>query len=349
MKFIHIVGTRPNFMKLASLINVMKDEFECKVIHTGQHYDKNMSEVFFKDLNLDEPDYYLGIKGGTHAKQTGEALIKIEEILEQEKPDGVIVYGDVNATLSGALAATKLHIPLIHVESGSRSFDKRMPEEVNRIMVDHVSDILLTCDFEAQNNLYMEGIEENVHVVGNTAIDTFKMVLGDLEDAPRPIEGDYVLCTLHRPSNVDDMERLNSIMVNLEKIPYKIIFPAHPRVRKIAQFSPDFYLPDNVEFVSPLGYGEFVNHLKHCKFAISDSGGVQCECTVLKKRLITIRDTTEHTLSVELGANVLCYKPEDIKPNLWEDIDFNYELPYIWDGDTSKRIVEIIKSYYEQS
>jgi len=343
LKFIHIVGTRPNFMKLASLINKMNKEFNNKVVHTGQHFDTNMSDVFFKDLDLGKPDYNLNINSGDVNTQIGNTIIKLNEIFKDEKPDGVIVYGDVNTTLSGALTSNKLGIPLIHVESGSRSFNKGMPEEVNRIIVDHISDILLGCDFTTLDNLEAEGIYNNTHIVGNTAIDTFHNVYNDVKDEPNPIDGEFVLCTLHRPSNVDNIDRLKELIEHIGDLGDKVVFPAHPRVKNKLK---DVDIPDTIEIIEPLGYKDFVRHLNHCKYAISDSGGVQCESTILRKRLFTMRDTTEHTLTVELGSNKLCYDPKELKEMVNLSVDLSYDIPYIWDGKASERIIEIIKEYY---
>lgn len=343
LKFIHIVGTRPNFMKLSSLINKMDNVFENKVIHTGQHFDTNMSDVFFTDLELKKPDYLLNINKGSVNYQLGESIIKIDQILIDEKPNGVIVYGDVNATLAGALSANKLSIPLIHVESGSRSYDKEMPEEINRVIVDHISDILLGCDFTSKDNLKKEGIITNVHTVGNTAIDTFHNIVDTIKTMTPP-PNEYVLCTLHRPSNVDDVERFTEIIKNIGELDSEIILPAHPRIIKMLE---TLTVPNNIKIVNPFGYKDFVYHLYNSKYVISDSGGVQCECAVLKKHLITIRDTTEHTLTVDLGSNHLCYDPNEIKNKVNKGVDLSYDLPYIWDGDASKRIIEIIKEYYK--
>lgn len=346
LKFIHIVGTRPNFMKLASLINKMNKEFTNKVVHTGQHFDANMSDVFFEDLDLEKPDYNLNINSGDVNTQIGNTIIKLNEIFKDEKPDGVIVYGDVNATLSGALAANKLDIPLIHVESGSRSFDKRMPEEINRVIVDHISDILLGCDYTTLDNLKAEGIYDNIHIVGNTAIDTFHDVYNRVKNEPNPIGEDFVLCTLHRPSNVDDLDRLKDLIKYIGELNELVIFPAHPRVSKKLE---TIGVSSNIKIVDPFGYKDFVKHLNHAKYVISDSGGVQCESAILRKRLFTMRDTTEHTLTVELGSNKLCYNPNELKEMVNLSVDLSYDIPYIWNGKASERIIEIIKEYYEHN
>ena len=346
LKFIHVVGTRPNFMKLAPLLNAMEDDFISKVIHTGQHYDKNMSSIFFEDLGINEPDFHFILGDGGHGYKTGHSLIKIEEILLDEKPDGVIVYGDVDSTLAGALAATKLHIPVIHVESGSRSYSKDMPEEKNRVMVDHISNILLGCDYVSENNLKLEGITDNVHVVGNTAIDTFHNIITQVKNDSNPIDGEFILMTLHRPSNVDDIDRLTSIIKEIGTLNTNVIFPAHPRVKNLIDKN-NIELPRNIEIIEPLGYKDFTRYLYHASKVISDSGGIQCECAILRKSLITLRVSTEHTLSVDLGSNTLCHNPTNIKNIVETSIDLSYDLPYIWDGSASNRITKIIKDYYK--
>ena len=344
MKFIHVVGTRPNFMKLSSVIEELNKEYKNIVIHTGQHYDINMSDIFFNDLSLSPPDYLLSIGGGSQSEDTGKCLIAIS-ILEKEKPNGVIVYGDVTATLAGALAASKLHIPIIHVESGSRSFDRKMPEEINRIIVDNIADILLCCDEESVENLSNEGINKNVYMVGNTAIDTFKKIYNTIGESP--YTNKFVLCTLHRPFNVDNIKTLKTIITKLGEIPYPIIFPIHPRTLKtLKQLFP---IPTNIKLIDPLGYKDFITHLKYSEFVISDSGGVQSECAAIGKRIITIRPTTEHILSVKVGANILCENPTSITPNMWESTVPHYSTPFVWDGDSAKRIKEIIKKYYKKT
>ncbi len=343
LKFFHVVGTRPNFMKLSSVVKSLDKEYTNIVLHTGQHYDNNMSDIFFKDLNLKKPNYQLNIGGGTQCEDIGNSLIGISKILEKEKPNGVIVYGDVTATLSGALASSKLRIPLIHVESGSRSFDREMPEEINRVLVDNISDILLCCDQESVVNLKNEGIKENVYLVGNTAIDTFKEVYNSI-GVPL-VKDDYVLCTLHRPFNVDDLNKLENIIDNLSNVPYDVIFPAHPRTRN--RLNNILNKPKNLKIIDPLGYKEFINYLKYSKYVISDSGGVQSECASVKKRIFTLRPSTEHLLSINLGANVLCKNIDDLKTMI-EDISIlNYETPMVWDGNSGNRIKNILENYFK--
>ena len=227
-KYAHILAARPNFIKAAPVIEELSEKgHENIIIHTNQHYDYKMSKIFFQELNIPEPNYHLGIKSGTHAQQTGNSLIEIEKVLLKEKPKALIAYGDVNSTLAGALAAVKLHIPVFHVESGCRSFDKTMPEEINRIVIDNISDLLFCTEQSACDNLINEGFnKDKIKLVGNTAIDTLHKI-----DLNKTINEDYYLCTLHRPFNVDDKDILHKILTKLDNLNKKIIIPAHPRLK----------------------------------------------------------------------------------------------------------------------
>ncbi len=332
--FLHIVGARPNFPKVKPLMEEMKkNNIPQKLLHTGQHYDYLMSKVFFSQLDIPIPDFHLeGIMGKTHAEQTGNMMIELEKVFEELKPRAIIVYGDINSTLSASLAAVKLHIPIIHIESGLRSFDRKMPEEINRVLVDHISNYLFCIDSTSVDNLKNEGITDGVHLSGNLMIDTLRMM--DLEYNPT----DSVLMTLHRPSNVDDKNKLFKILNDINSLNEKVLFPAHPRVSKMI----DNQKFDNIKVVEPMGYKEFVTNLKNCKYAISDSGGVQCEASVLNTPLITLRDSSEHPDTIKFGTNTLCPDSSEIKNiNLkyYELIDYS---PKIWDGKSAQRIVEVI-------
>ena len=330
--YAHIVAARPNFIKAAPLIEELSNEgFNNVIIHTNQHYDYKMSKVFFQELNIPEPNYHLGIKSGTHAQQTGNSLIEIEKVLLKENPKALIVYGDVNSTLAGALAAVKLHIPVFHVESGCRSFDKTMPEEVNRIIIDNISDLLFCTEQSACDNLISEGFNKNkIKLVGNTAIDTLSKITLN-----KTIKEDYYLCTLHRPFNVDDKNTLHKILTKLNKLSKKVIIPSHPRLKNNLT---NTY--NNIKFIEPLGYIDFINYLKYSKGTISDSGGVQCEASFLNTPLITLRPTTEHLVTLERG-NTLTSIDKDLTFNKTKHTD----IPFIWDGNASVRIVNEIKKY----
>ena len=350
VKWILVAGARPNFMKIAPLMRAIQaynDKSNTKIspflVHTGQHYDINMSDSFFKDLSLPKPDVYLGVGSGTHGEQTGKILIEFEKVLLKEKPDTVIVVGDVNSTLAGTLAAVKLCIPVAHVEAGLRSFDRRMPEEINRIVTDSLSDYLFTTSPEADENLLREGItKEKVFPVGNIMIDS---LLFNLEEAkktdileqlalrPKSLEyscvetTDYCLLTLHRPANVDQKESLTRIVQGLLTISSKlpVIFPIHPRtLKQVKKFgmescfeiqpsphleSGDYYngnyLKAKIHCFDPFSYLEFINLMANAKVILTDSGGIQEETTVLGIPCITLRDTTERPITLTQGTNVL--------------------------------------------
>ena len=330
--FLHVVGARPNFPKVKPLmVEMSKREIKHKLLHTGQHYDYLMSKVFFNELDIPEPDYHLnGYIGKTHAEQTGNIMIQLESIFKSLKLTAVVVYGDINSTVSAALAASKLHIPVIHIESGCRSFDKKMPEEINRIVVDHISDYLFCTDSHAVKNLKQEGINKNVYLTGNLMVDTLRSL--NLVDEPN----DNVLLTLHRPSNVDNKDKLFKILKDIDLLDEKVLFPAHPRVKKMIgdkKFN-------NIMIIKPMGYKQFITNLKNCKFAISDSGGVQCEASVLNTPLITMRDTSEHPDTIIHGTNVLCPNSNEIKK---VKLKKSNHINKMWDGNSSKRIIEILE------
>lgn len=329
--FLHIVGARPNFPKVKPLMEEMrKNNIPQKLLHTGQHYDYLMSKVFFSELDIPTPDFYLEKHmGETHAQQTGNMILELEKAFEHIKPKAVIVYGDINSTLSASLVATKLHIPLIHIEAGCRSFDRKMPEEINRVLVDHISNYLFCIDNHSLHNLKKEGITNNVYLSGNLMIDTLKQM--KLEDNPN----DYILMTLHRPSNVDNKDKLFQILNDVNSLKEQVLFPAHPRVKKVIG-NKKF---NNIEIIEPMGYKDFITNLKNCKYVISDSGGVQCEASVLNTPMITLRDTTEHLDTIEYGTNTLCSDSSKLKTIKLKNSDYS---PEIWDGKSAERIVEVL-------
>ena len=306
MKVLHVVGARPNFMKIAPIMQEMAkypDEFEQILVHTGQHYDENMSKVFFDDLELPQPDIYLGVGSGSHAQQTARIMLAFEPVLLKHRPDWVIVVGDVNSTVACALTAVKLGIKVAHVEAGLRSFDRTMPEEINRIVTDHIADLLFTTEPSANENLRKEGIsEEKVHFVGNVMIDTLVRLLPKTDNRPilkelglvvgrrEDVKGNvqtsnsvqrYALVTLHRPSNVDDHDKLREIITALDEIALElpVIFPVHPRARKrIEEWG---IKTTRVQMLEPLGYLDFLTLMRHAALVVTDSGGIQEETTYL--------------------------------------------------------------------
>ena len=357
MKIATIFGTRPEIIKLSTLIPQLDKEFEQVLIHTGQHYSYKMDKIFFEELKLRDCDYTLNIGSGTHAQQTGKMLIELEKVLLYEKPDMVIVQGDTNSTLAGALTASKLHIPVAHVEAGCRSFDRRMPEEINRILVDNISEYLFAPDENSYKNLTcLECFPpEKVYLVGNTSVDAClraKELFNQetLKDYSLK-KGGYILFTLHRQENTDTdglNEILNALNIISDKI--KILFPAHLRTRKVIEEN-KIIIGDNIILTDPLGYKDFMGLLTNSKFVMTDSGGIQEEAAVLNVPCLILRDNTEWMYYVEMGKNLLLGthydKIVEIVSNLLENDDKitaieKIEIP-INQGATEK-IVEILKT-----
>ncbi len=313
-KIITIVGARPQFIKAAVVSRALK-QFEAtaeeKIIHTGQHFDANMSDIFFDELDIPKPHFHLGVGGGTHGQNTGRMMEKIEAVLMEEKPSMVLVYGDTDSTLAGTLAAVKMHIPVAHVEAGLRSFNKKMPEEINRILTDHAADILFTPTATASGHALAEGLDKNkIHQVGDVMYDAAiyysvkaeqqSGVLTALSVQPKK----YILTTLHRAENVDDKNRLQQILNGLAKSNMPVILPMHPRTKKrLQEFG--IALPANILIIEPVGYLEMILLEKHAAIIATDSGGVQKEAYFHKTPCVTMRDETEWVELVECGANIL--------------------------------------------
>jgi len=341
-------------MKMAPIIESLRDKGEkVIVVHTGQHYDKNMSENILHDLEIDTPDYHLGVMTGTHAEQTASIMINFEEICNKVSPKFVVVAGDVNSTLACALVAAKLQIKVAHVESGLRSFDMSMPEEINRRATDHISDLLFTTEKSANANLKNEGIKDKkVHFVGNCMIDSLmKFIPISKKMAPWRKYGfagkDYILVTLHRPSNVDKRDRLAKYINMLNQISnnISILFPAHPRTKKnINSFGLE--ISNSVNIIDPLSYIEFLGLLSNAKIVLTDSGGIQEESTSLKIPCVTIRKNTERPITIEEGTNILAgTEPSaiiSIINSILEGKIKKGSTPNLWDGKASKRIADII-------
>jgi UDP-GlcNAc3NAcA epimerase len=312
LKIITIIGARPQFIKAATVSRAIaaRPDISEVLVHTGQHYDTNMSAIFFEQMAIPKPKYHLGIGGGTHGAMTGRQLEKIEEVLLTEKPDLVMVYGDTNSTLAGALAAVKLHIPVAHVEAGLRSFNRRMPEEINRVLTDHVSILLFAPTETARKNLLAEGIADNkIHVVGDVMYDAAlfympRAVKPKWFDGLAVAAGEYVLCTIHRAENTDDSNRLGGILQGLADAGLPVILPLHPRTRMKLQHL-GLALPSNVHAVDPVGYLEIVWLEANCRLVATDSGGVQKEAYFHGKPCVTLRGETEWVELVEAGWNTL--------------------------------------------
>jgi UDP-N-acetylglucosamine 2-epimerase (non-hydrolysing) len=352
---LYVVGTRPNFVKMAPVIAALRrrlPEHRHVLVHTGQHYDRQMSDLFLEQLDVGEPDYSLRVGSGSHAVQTARVMERLEPVLERERPDLVLVPGDVNSTLAAALVAAKLRIPLAHVESGLRSFDRSMPEEVNRIVADEFSDLLFVHSDEGIENLRAEGIsEERIHFVGNTMIDT----LVAMESRFRPLgaaerlgmrAGDYLLVTLHRPSLVDG-PLLAPAMAELVQVAREIpvVFPVHPRTRKMLGAAPR---PAGLLLTDALGYLDFLSLEADARAVLTDSGGVQEETTYLGVRCFTLRDHTERPVTIRQGTNRLLgldpARIADILPALASDRTDAPATPELWDGRAAERAAQVVES-----
>jgi UDP-GlcNAc3NAcA epimerase len=348
MKITTIIGARPQFVKAAVVSRALQqhraDVTEI-IIHTGQHYDSNMSDVFFDELDIPKPNYHLGIGGGTHGQNTGRMLEGIETVLMQEKPDWVLVYGDTDSTLAGALAAAKLHIPVAHVEAGLRSFNRKMPEELNRILTDHVSTLLFTPTDTATRNLAVEGItDDKVQQVGDVMYDA---ALYYRNKAKRPVglpvERDFILSTIHRAENTDDPERLSNIIGALNEVAAAtpVILPLHPRTRKLLSLGD--YDTRNITLLDPVGYLEMVWLLEHCKLVVTDSGGLQKEAYFFGKPCVTTRDETEWVELVESGWNSLMGSQHELIPLIMKHSSPSKSLTNLYgNGDTGKIISQYI-------
>ncbi len=352
-KVISVVGARPNYMKVAPIHRAFQkysDKVQHLICHTGQHYDVNMSKIFFEELELPQPDFYLGVGSGSHAEQTAKIMIEFEKVLLKEKPDLVIVVGDVNSTIACSLVAVKLGIKVAHIEAGLRSFDRTMPEEINRLLTDQIADYLFVTEKSGIENLKNEGIkDEKIFFVGNTMIDSLVNYLPKIERStiieelnlnPR----EYIVVTLHRPSNVDEPKNLEKIFDQFKKIAdkYKIVFPIHPRTRKTLQSSSADYVHPNILLVEPVGYISFIKLVKNSLIVLTDSGGIQEETTYLKIPCLTLRKNTERPITAEIGTNKLIgTEYQKIAEECFNTINNppkNSQIPPLWDGKASERI-----------
>jgi UDP-N-acetylglucosamine 2-epimerase (non-hydrolysing) len=353
MRMLHVVGARPNFMKVAPVRGALaaRDGIEQIIVHTGQHYDVSMSEIFFQQLEIPEPDYNLGAGSASHAQQTADIMVRLEPVLLERKPDRVLVYGDVNSTVAAALVCAKLLIPIDHVEPGLRSFDRAMPEEINRILTDRVADYLFTPSEDANENLLKEGIpRDRIHLVGNVMIDTLLRLLPRADNVRIP-EKRYALVTLHRPSNVDDSAELARILSVLNEIAsdIQIVFPVHPRTAQMIRGLQLRHFSPNLQLIDPLGYLEFLKLQRHAAFLITDSGGIQEETTFLGVPCLTVRENTERPITVTMGTNILVGKDmERLKLEARKILSGNGKkgfVPPLWDGKAGERIAEILTAH----
>ncbi|MDK2902402.1 MAG: UDP-GlcNAc3NAcA epimerase [Clostridiales bacterium] len=348
MRIVTIIGARPQFIKAAPVSRAIRRRNEEILVHTGQHYDENMSEIFFRELDIPMPDYNLAIGSGSHGWQTGHMLIAIEEILLKAKPDAVLVYGDTNSTLAGALAAGKLLIPLVHVEAGLRSFNKAMPEEQNRILTDHVSDILLCPTRTAVNNLAEEGIRRGVYNTGDVMYDAvlynkdIARAKSDVLDRLNLQPGGYILATVHRAENTDNKERLSAIIEAFNQCGERIVFPVHPRTLKyISEYG--LTLAGNIMVIEPVGYLDMLMLESNAAKIVTDSGGVQKEAYFLGIPCITVREQTEWVETVEAGWNIIADSDQKIILNAIMNFNPGSDRPpYFGDGHAAQKIAEIL-------
>lgn len=347
-KLIAIIGARPQFIKHFPFEREARNCFELLTIHTGQHYDKNMSQVFFEQLGMSKPSYMLDLGGGTHGIQTGRMLEAIERILIKENPDGVVVYGDTNSTLAGALGAAKLHIPIIHVEAGLRSYNKAMPEEVNRILTDHISNTLLVPSESSKQNLVNEGIVDGVHVVGDIMKDLVQHSKENGLLKPQCNCENYYYATLHRPYNVDEESRLTKVLRSLMKLDIDVVFSVHPRTRsKIKEYGLESLVEkSNIQLIDPQPYFENLSFLYYSNALITDSGGMQKEAYWLKKQCVTLRTETEWVETLDNGWNTLVFDNLDQLKDILSVIPTKWDSSLYGDGKSVTKILEAIGNAY---
>jgi UDP-N-acetylglucosamine 2-epimerase (non-hydrolysing) len=360
IKVICVCGARPNFMKIAPIMRAFADSgrIDALLVHTGQHYDKKMSHLFFDELNIPKPDINLGIGSGSHAVQTADVMKAFEPVVQDFAPNYVLVVGDVNSTIACGLVAVKLGVKLIHVEAGLRSFDRKMPEEINRVLTDSISDLLFVTEQSGYDNLINEGVDKSrIHFVGNVMIDTLlanrdkaekSTILEDWGLEPKK----YATITLHRPSNVDDMANLAKIIAAFEVIEkdLKLVFPIHPRTRKNiegTELGSRVSAMKNMMLIEPVGYLDFLKLNANCALVMTDSGGIQEETTILGVPCLTLRENTERPVTITEGTNRLVHiETEDILKNYNElkakDFSTAGKTPKFWDGKAAERIADVL-------
>ena len=360
MRIFNIVGARPNFIKIAPILRALQhvSGFESVLVHTGQHYDRVMSDLLFEQLGIPEPDHSLNVGSGTHARQTAEVMIRLEELMLADRPDLVMVVGDVNSTLAGALTAAKLNVPVAHVEAGLRSYEISLPEEINRLLTDHLSRFLFVSEPSGMANLEKEGLrkDQQALLVGNVMIDSLQTCLPFIrsQNTTRDLgldSGEFIVATLHRPSNVDSPEKLERVLSVLREASERgpIVFPAHPRTSaNMDRFGlrEEFEKIDGIQIITPLGYLEFLNLVDNSRCVLTDSGGLQQETTWLGVPCITLRENTECLICLTHGTNTLTgLSLEKIRAALDAAYSFRrseYTAPEMWDGHAAERIVNAL-------
>ena len=358
MKIVTVVGARPQFIKAAAVSRVIREKYTEILVHTGQHYDNNMSDVFFEELHIPKPDVNLGVGSGTHARQTAEMMIGIEDALLEQKPDYIMVYGDTNSTLAGAIAASKLHIPIIHVEAGLRSYNMRMPEEQNRILTDRISTLLFCPTDVAVENLRKEAITDGVYNVGDVMCDAVLYYSRLLDEKPADyyfshLEGIYgevspvsswYLATIHRAENTDSIEKIREVLNAFEQLDAPVIFPVHPRTKGLVSTLHEKYSYKNIMFVQPMGYLDMLYFVKHAVKAVTDSGGLQKETYILDTPCVTVRDQTEWVETLIGNHNILAKPDTDdiLEKVLHTEIDMENKKPYYGAGDAAVKICDLV-------
>lgn len=352
-KIVHVVGARPNFMKVAPVLRALEEAggFDQTLVHTGQHYDANMSDIFFKELGIQVPDFNLEVGAGTQVQQLGQIMVRFEEVVTKVRPDMTVVYGDVTSTVAAALVSVKNKTPVAHVEAGLRSRDRAMPEEINRLLTDQMADLLFTPSVDGNENLVREGVAaEKIFLVGNVMIDTLCHLLPRAKMPAGPIPERYILVTLHRPSNVDDPEELRRIIGALAEAAKSIpvLFPVHPRTRKCLE-AMGAKETSGIELMEPVGYLEFLALQKKAVAVVTDSGGIQEETTYLQVPCLTVRENTERPITVKVGTNILIGRDmERLREELKKILAGGGKrgtVPEFWDGRAGHRIAAILTAY----
>ena len=356
-KLVCVAGARPNFMKVAPLLRLLRsdEDLTTVLVHTGQHYDDQLSGSFFRDLHIPSPDHSLRVGSGSHAVQTAEVMKRFEPVLKAEQADAVVVVGDVNSTMAAAVVAAKLQVPVVHIEAGLRSFDRSMPEEINRLITDAISDVLLVTEESGRRNLLNEGIPEHrIHTVGNLMIDSLRQSLATARRSDTlsrlALEGrTFGLVTLHRPANVDDSQQFDEIIGTLTEISETVplVFPVHPRTR--ATLNQRTRWLGNITLLDPLGYLEFLCLMSSSSVVLTDSGGIQEETTALGVPCLTLRNNTERPATVEYGTNILAGTRRSTILAAWSEMrerPKNGRIPPLWDGAAAGRCLEVLRNYF---
>ncbi len=360
MKVVTVVGARPQFIKAAAVSRVIRKTHREILLHTGQHYDNNMSDIFFEELHIPKPDKNLGVGSGSHARQTADMMIGIEQVLQEEQPDCLLIYGDTNSTLAGAIAAAKLHVPIVHVEAGLRSYNRNMPEEQNRVLADHISSLLLCPTDTAVENLRKEGIVEGVHQVGDVMCDAV-LYYSKLLEKQKPdwylsqIKGlfgeimlpkRWYMATIHRAENTDQIEKIREILGAFEQLDAPVVFPVHPRTKGMVEHLNSWYTYKNICFIEPVGYLTMLYLVKHAIKTVTDSGGLQKETYILGTPCVTVRDQTEWVETLQGNHNILARpNKEDILDKVFNTrINLGSHEDYYGDGHAAEKICGLLES-----